>query len=83
MIDPSGYVKTCNHSPRRLCKWTDIDTLERNDYWNKFVKSDYIPNMCKDCEYLNKKCDGGCREAAHVYFGNIEDKDPCFDMAEK
>lgn len=79
VIDPSGYIKTCNHSPHRVCKWTDIDTLEKNEYWNKFVNRDYIPNMCKGCEYLNTKCDGGCREAAHAYFGNIEDKDPCFD----
>ncbi len=30
-------------------------------------------------EYLFKECDGGCRESANVYFGNVDDKDPCFD----
>ena len=79
VIDPSGYVKTCNHSPHRICKWTELESLWRNEYWNAFAHRNYVPQMCKDCKYLNKKCDGGCREAAHVYFGKINDKDPCFD----
>ena len=79
VIDPSGYIKVCNHSPTRLCKWTDLDTLEKSEYWQRFVSRDYIPEMCRNCEYLNIKCDGGCREAAHVYFGNISDKDACFE----
>ena len=79
VIDPSGYVKVCNHSPTRLCKWTELDSLEQNDYWQKFASRDYIPAMCKGCRYLGTKCDGGCREAAHVYFGNITDNDPCFE----
>lgn len=79
VVDPSGYIKACNHSPKRLCKWTDIDTLEQNEYWQRFVSMDYIPDMCRNCKYLHTKCDGGCREAAHVYFGNVTDKDPCFE----
>lgn len=79
VIDPSGYVKVCNHSPTRVCFWTEIDGLGQNEYWNRFVTKDYIPLMCKNCEYLGVKCDGGCREAAHVYFGDIADADPCFD----
>lgn len=79
MIDPSGYVKVCNHSPTRVCFWTEIDGLGQNEYWNRFVTKDYIPLMCKNCEYLGVKCDSGCREAAHVYFGDIADADPCFD----
>ena len=39
---------------------------------------EYIPAMCKGCSHLGTKCDGGCRKAAHVYFGNITDNDPCF-----
>ena len=78
VIDPSGYIKVCNHSPMRICKWTEIDNLESNEYWKRFATQDYIPEMCRNCEYLYTKCDGGCREAAHVYFGDIADKDPCF-----
>lgn len=79
VVDPSGYIKVCNHSPKRLCKWTEMDTLEQNEYWHRFACRDYIPEMCRNCEHLNTKCDGGCREAAHVYFGDITDIDPCFD----
>lgn len=78
VIDPSGYVKVCNHSPVRLCKWKNIETLGDNEYWRRFTSSIYIPDMCKGCIHLGTKCDGGCREAAHVYFGNITDNDPCF-----
>lgn len=78
VIDPSGYVKVCNHSPHRICKWTEIETLWRDRYWNAFAHKDYIPQACKGCKNLDK-CDGGCREAAHVYFGAIDDIDPCFD----
>lgn len=82
VIDPSGYVKVCNHSPKRLCKWTEIKSLESNEYWKRFVSREYIPEMCRGCEYLNTKCDGGCREAAHVYFGDIADNDPCFEKTD-
>lgn len=78
VIDPSGYIKVCNHSPTRICRWDEIENLENSKYWNKYVSVDYIPKMCKDCKYLYVKCDGGCREAAHVYYGNINDFDPCF-----
>ncbi|MGN1077497.1 MAG: radical SAM protein [Candidatus Gallimonas sp.] len=79
VIDPSGYVKVCNHSPVRLCKWTEMDGLEQNSYWQRFASRDYIPETCRGCEYLGVKCDGGCREAAHVYSGNVTDRDPCFE----
>ena len=79
VIDPSGYVKVCNHSPTRICKWTEIDDLCANEYWKRFTARDYISEMCRNCKYLYTKCDGGCREAAHVYFGDIADRDPCFE----
>lgn len=78
VVDPSGFIKVCNHSPEKLCRWTEIETLETNDYWNKFINSDYIPSMCKNCEHLNIRCDGGCREAAHVFGEKTDDADPCF-----
>ena len=79
VVDPSGYIKVCNHSPKQCCHWTEIETLKTNEYWNKFVNSDYIPDMCKNCKHLGNKCDGGCREAAHVTNGAINDPDPCFN----
>ena len=77
IIDPSGYLKVCNHSPIRICKYNELDTLKNNMYWNSFRLRDYIPDMCKDCDKLDR-CDGGCREAAHVYYGGINDPDPIF-----
>lgn len=77
IIDPSGYLKVCNHSPIRICKYNELDILENHTYWNSFRQRDYIPDMCKGCDKLDR-CDGGCREAAHVYYGKISDSDPLF-----
>lgn len=77
IIDPSGYLKVCNHSPIRICKYNELDNLENHMYWNSFRQRDYIPDMCKGCDKLDR-CDGGCREAAHVYYGKINDLDPIF-----
>ena len=78
VIDPSGYLKVCNHSPVRVCRYDELDTLEQNEYWVRFRSRNYLPEMCKDCDKKDR-CDGGCREAAHVYHGAITDSDPIFD----
>ncbi|MGM9523088.1 MAG: radical SAM protein [Faecousia sp.] len=78
IVDPSGYIKVCNHSPSRICHYTEIDTISKNPYWNAFRNRAYIPEMCNGCDKL-PICDGGCREAAHVYYGRITDKDPLFE----
>ena len=78
VVDPSGYIKVCNHSPKRLCHFTEIELLPNNPYWTSFQQRFYLPTMCKNCDKVSA-CDGGCREAAHVYFGSILDPDPLFD----
>ncbi len=77
IIDPSGYLKVCNHSPVRICRYDELDKLESHAYWNTFRQRTYLPEMCKNC-HKRDKCDGGCREAAHVYFGKINEPDPLF-----
>lgn len=77
VIDPSGYLKVCNHSPVRVCRYDELNTLSQNEYWVKFRNRDYLPEMCKECNKKDK-CDGGCREAAHVYYGEITSPDPLF-----
>ena len=77
IIDPSGYLKVCNHSPIRICKYNELDSFVNHTYWNSFRQRDYIPDMCKGCDKLDR-CDGGCREAAHVYYGEINAPDPIF-----
>ncbi len=80
-IDPSGYIKVCNHSPHRICRYTEITTRLYNDpYWNKFLQSDYIPAICNDCPDLSR-CDGGCREAAHVSNGSPSGPDPLLEIS--
>lgn len=78
VIDPSGYVKVCNHSPTRVCHYTDIEALPDNPYWKSFQERSYLPVMCIGCDKASK-CDGGCREAAHVYFGSVSDPDPLYE----
>jgi len=78
VVDPSGYLKVCNHSPIRICRYDELETLEQNEYWMQFRNRDYLPEMCKDCDKQDR-CDGGCREAAHVLYGNTNDNDPIFD----
>ena len=77
VIDPSGYLKVCNHSPTRICHYTELETLKENAYWNAFQSRTYIPQMCNGCDKRDR-CDGGCREAAHVFYGDINDNDPLF-----
>jgi radical SAM protein with 4Fe4S-binding SPASM domain len=78
VIDPEGCIKTCNHSPKRLCRWNELEKLEKDPYWQRFVNRTYYPKMCDGCKHTDI-CDGGCREAAHVYYGCPDDNDPCFD----
>ena len=78
VIDPSGYLKVCNHSPIRVCRYDELHNLKTNSYWNSFRQRNYIPDMCKGCDKLDR-CDGGCREAAHVYHGKISGSDPLFE----
>lgn len=77
VIDPSGYLKVCNHSPIKICRYDEIEMLATNEHWKAFRERDYMPVMCTDCKDRDK-CDGGCREAAHVYHGKIVDDDPIF-----
>ena len=77
IIDPSGYLKVCNHSPIRVCRYDELDSLKDNAYWNAFRQRNYMPDMCQNCEKRDI-CDGGCREAAHVYHGSIDAPDPLF-----
>ena len=78
VVDPSGYIKVCNHSPVKVCHYSEIKTIQENEYWRAFQKREYIPQMCKGCDNRSE-CDGGCREASHIYYGEITDKSVLFD----
>ena len=77
IIDPSCYLKVCNHLPMRVCRYDELDSLKDNVYWNAFRQRNYKPDMCQNCDKRDI-CDGGRREAAHVYCGSIDGPDPLF-----
>lgn len=77
VVGPSGYVRACNHSPRELAHFRDIEGLKHDPYWKSFVMKDYLPSGCRSCRWTNS-CDGGCREAAHIVGGRIDSPDPLF-----
>ena len=79
-VDPSGWVRVCNHSPIRLVRVEEVDRLRDHPYWRKFALQEYLPSACRDCR-LAGACDAGCREAAHVTAGAPDGPDPLFQMA--
>lgn len=76
-IDPSGYLKVCNHSPVLLgdYKTKSFADLIKHPYVTKFKET--IPKECIDCtnEFKNS-CLGGCRAASEVCYGSLETVDP-------
>jgi radical SAM protein with 4Fe4S-binding SPASM domain len=79
-VDPSGYVRPCNHSPIRLGSWRHLTQALESDYWQRFKTKDFLPRMCRNC-HQNLQCDGGCREAAHIAGGSLDSPDPAFSDA--
>ena len=75
VVDPSGYIRACNHSPVRLEHFSEVEKLKDNPYWKKFILKDYLPSQCSGCDMMFD-CDGGCREAAHICGGNVDSPDP-------
>ena len=78
VIDPSGYIRVCNHSQQRLNHISEINELKNNPYWKRFVFKDYMPSECYDCKQ-NRVCDAGCRETAHIVNGELNSLDPVFE----
>jgi radical SAM protein with 4Fe4S-binding SPASM domain len=74
VIDPSGYVRACNHSPQRLNHVSEIDKVKTHPYWRRFTQKEYLPAACGDCPSIGD-CDGGCREAAHIVTGALDGPD--------
>ena len=78
VIDPSGKVRTCNHSPRVVGHIFHPQVVTDVDYWNIFARRQYIPASCVSCNEVNY-CDCGCREAAAIVHGDVCAKDPCLE----
>lgn len=71
VVDPSGQLRTCNHSPRVVGHVLDEPMIHDTDYWNLFAYGNYKPQQCLTCPSV-KACDCGCREVANIIAG-----DPC------
>jgi radical SAM protein with 4Fe4S-binding SPASM domain len=74
VIDPSGYVRACNHSPERLNHVSEIERIKTHPYWRRFTQKEYLPPACSGCTSIGD-CDGGCREAAHIVSGVLDGPD--------
>ena len=74
VVDPSGQVRTCNHSPRIVGHIFSEPMITDLDYWNTFARSQYKPEMCFGCKMM-AKCDCGCREVANILHGSPCEKD--------
>ncbi len=69
VIDPSGHVRTCNHSPRIVGHIFHNPIIDDMEYWQMFTEEEYKPSVCEGCRLL-KECDCGCREVANILHGN-------------
>lgn len=69
VVDPSGRIRTCNHSPRIVGHVFDQPMISDTDYWDLFTNSDYKPQSCQACDKV-ERCDCGCREVANILTGN-------------
>lgn len=74
VIDPSGWVRTCNHSPHIVGHILRDPIIEDVDYWDMFAESQYKPAACKGCRLIDG-CDCGCREVANILYGNPKEVD--------
>lgn len=74
VVDPSGKIRTCIHSPKVVGHVFEKPVISDVDYWNTFATSDYMPESCSECGY-SKMCDCGCREVVNILHGNPKGKD--------
>jgi radical SAM protein with 4Fe4S-binding SPASM domain len=75
VIGPSGYIRVCNHSEKRLVHFREWRKLKDDPYWKSFAFKKYMPAECGACPHRTA-CDAGCREAAHITGGSIDSMDP-------
>ncbi len=73
-VDPSGYLRVCNHSPVRLCHYTDLDGVSSHQLWQSHARRRFHPTLCLGCDLI-QGCDAGCRAAAYIA-GDICGPDP-------
>lgn len=78
-VGPDGGIRVCNHSPVVCGHVNHLDDVIRDSYWRRFVDRDYLPVSCAGCKDA-VRCDGGCREAAHVVSGSVDAEDSVMNI---
>ncbi|MEM4264189.1 MAG: radical SAM protein [Thermoplasmata archaeon] len=77
-VDSLGNVRMCNHSPTIIGNLlTDDlqDIIESSSFVSEFKRT--LPSACISCEKA-QECRGGCKAAAQVCFGSLDQNDPFF-----
>lgn len=74
VIDPSGQVRVCNHSPQVIGNVFSDNFIDDTTYWTRFAERDYMPQKCVRCNNKSE-CDCGCREVAHILDNDIAEAD--------
>jgi len=77
VIDPSGRVRPCNHSPSIV---GDLRTQSFEEIWNHQILKDFramklIPDECDGCKQ-RLECRGGCRAVAETMYGSLKVPEP-------
>ena len=65
VVDPSGYMRVCNHSPVRLAHWSEADGIWTAPRWRRFALHEHSEAACGTCS-ARHRCDAGCPEAAEI-----------------
>lgn len=74
-VDPSGFVRVCNHSPVRLGHYTQCQEFPKHPLWRQHVLREFKPDSCHECsEHL--QCDAGCPAVAYILQGSVEGGEP-------
>ena len=79
VVDPSGKIRTCNHSPRVVGHALEDPMISDTTYWNLFAYGRCKPMTCMGCQDI-ENCDCGCREVAHILCGDPRAKDKSLEI---
>jgi len=77
-IDPMGNVRICNHSPTIIGNLLEgsLQEIIGSSFVSEFKQA--LPEICKSCDRA-EECKGGCKAAAQVCFGSLDQNDPFFE----
>ena len=77
VVDPSGRIRICNHSPTILGNLLNqsFEEIWNHEILKSFREYKVIPEECDACD-KRLDCRGGCRAVAETYYGSLYAPDP-------